>query len=150
MAEQNSRQSAKTIAGTKLQVNEYGRLRVAVIQMPATSAFANGDTMGGVIVPAGSRFTAGSLASIAAGAASSTVSIGIRDPLTKVAIDATAIANAVSLTTAAAGLALNNGTKLTGGADYVTTQDVEVYLTFGGAAPSANQQGRFEIEYVGA
>lgn len=150
MPEFQSRQSAKIALGQKLNANENGRERTVVIQSPVTHAILNGDTVAsGVIIPAGARFTADSLVRCAALGASVTMSIGIRDPITKVAIDATAIASALAVATAQAGLAANNGTKMTNGQEYVTTQDVEPYLTFGGANLTANTQFVAEVRYIG-
>lgn len=149
MAEVKSRQSALVEATKKvLPTDAHGRRRIIVITTPAAFTAALNDTMGsGAVVPAGARFTAGSIVSCAAGAASSTLSIGFRHPETKAVFDATAIASGVDI--AAAGQKeANNGTKVADGIEHVISQPVEVYLTFTGAAPQANQAIRAEIEYV--
>ncbi|ANA34465.1 hypothetical protein [Ralstonia mannitolilytica] len=149
MAEIASRQSTNVAANKKVMPTDaHGRRRSIIITTPATFTAALNDTMGsGAVIPAGARFTADSWVSCAAGAASSTLSIGIRDPKTQEAIDATAIASGVAISSAG-NLAANNGTKVAAGIEYVTTQPVEVYLTFTGATPQANQAIRVEVEYI--
>ncbi|MGL4576675.1 MAG: hypothetical protein ACRCV9_17950 [Burkholderiaceae bacterium] len=123
----------------------YGRKRTIIIETPAVHAIALNDTMGsGFKLPTGARLLSGSTVNVlGAGAASSTASIGLRNFDTKVASDATAVASAVALTTAAR-VAANNGTGLGNGVLVGANQ--ELYVTFTGAAPTANQQIRFEIE----
>lgn len=149
MAEVNTTQGAKLIAKTKLAPYEsFGRKRILASKMPAVFAqLAINDTIFIGRVPAGSRFTLNSKVSCAAGTASSTVDIGIRSSKTGVVIDADGIAAAVN--TAAAGQKdANTGVLIASGAEYVTTEEVDVYATATGAVLAANQALKFEIEYV--
>src|SRR4051812_43117029 len=150
MAELNTATRTKVAqtAGVKAPAASHNRVRVAVIETPAAWTAANGDTAGtSLVLLQGSRLLCPVTLSNGTGAASSTVSVGIRDNLTKVAIDATAVLAATAITTAATAQ-VNTGTKLTAGQFYVMPQDVELYLTFGGAAPTANQAIRVEVSYV--
>lgn len=149
MAEVKSRQSTQVDATKKVMpADAHGRRRIVVITTPAAFTAALNDTMGsGAVIPPGARFTMGSRVSCAAGAASSTISIGFRHPDTKAVFDATAIASGVDIAAAGEKTA-NNGTKVAAGIEHVTTQAVEPYITFTGAAPQANQAIRVEIEYV--
>ena len=135
-------------AGTKAHPTELNRIRAAIIDSAAVFTAANGDTFAThLIIPAGSRIMAGVLLSCAAGTASTTLSIGLRDAITKVAIDATAILNAASIASAAT-LYLFTGTKVLSGLYYIVPQDAEIYGTFGGGTPLANQALRAEIQWV--
>lgn len=152
MAEINSR-AVTALAGTasgpgKVRPSDfYGRKRVVIIETPATHAAALNDTIGsGFRLPAGARLLSSSIVNVlGAGAASSTLSVGLRNFDTKVATDATAVASAVALTTVAR-LAANNGTGLGNGV--LAAAGLELYATFTGAAPTANQQVRVEVEMV--
>lgn len=136
------------VAGQKASGGSHNRVRELIIDTPAAWSAANGDTAGTELyIPMGGRLCAPVVLSNGAGAASSTISVGIRDARTKVAIDATAILAATAITSAGT-QTLTTGTKVTGGQYYVMPQDVEVFLTFGGAAPQANQAIRIEIGYV--
>lgn len=135
------------VAGSKMNAASNNRERVAIIDTAAAYSAANGDTFGtGIIIPKGARLLAPYLSN-AAGNASSTLSIGIRDAVTGVAVDATALINAASLAAASAGQ-VNTGTKIVNGQYYVMPQDVELYGTFGGATPLANAAIRVEVQYV--
>lgn len=153
MAEVTSRQ-VTTLAGSstgpgKVRPSDfYGRKRVVIIETPATyTAPAVSDTIGsGFRLPPGARLLSSSVVNVlGAGAASSTLSVGLRDFTTKVATDATAVASAVSLTAAGRPVA-NNGTSLTNGT--LTAANQELYATFTGATGTANQQIRVEVEIV--
>lgn len=152
MAEITSRGVAKLAAvpGTgKMTPGDFGgRVRSVIIETPATHAAALNDTIGsGVSIPAGARFLGlGAVQVIGAGAASSTLSIGLRNPDTKVAIDAGAIATGVALTTAGRIPAVN-GTYVNANGT-VSAASAEVYATFTGANPTANQQIRAEVFFV--
>jgi hypothetical protein len=99
-------------------------------------------------IPAGSRILPTGALECAAGAASSTLSIGLRRASTGAVISATQIASAVNLT--AAGVkALNNGAGFAG-AGYVTPEDVIVYGTFTGATNTANQAISVYLPFVPA
>lgn len=135
------------VAGSKMTATANNRERVAIIDTAAAYSAANGDTFGtGIIIPKGARLLAPYLSN-AAGNASSTLSVGIRDAVTGVAVDATALINAASLAAASAGQ-VSTGTKIVNGQYYVMPQDVELYGTFGGATPLANAAIRVEVQYV--
>ncbi len=142
-----TRTKVAQVAGSKMTATANNRERVAIIDTAAAYSAANGDTFGtGIIIPKGARLLAPYLSN-AAGNASSTLSIGIRDAVTGVAVDATALINAASLAAASAGQ-INTGTKIVNGQYYVMPQDVELYGTFGGATPLANAAIRVEVQYV--
>lgn len=150
MAEVNvTRTKLAQVAGTKSPASAHNRLRMAVVTMAAAyAAPAQNDTAGtGIILAKGTRLVNGVSLSNGAGTTSSTLSVGLRNPVTLVAIDATAIVNAAAIT-AAANAAVATGTKLVTGQDYVLLEDAEIYLTFSGAAGAANQQIRVEVPYV--
>lgn len=142
-----TRTKVAQVAGSKMTATANNRERVAIIDTAAAYSAANGDTFGtGIIIPKGARLLAPYLSN-AAGNASSTLSIGIRDAVTGVAVDATALINAASLAAASAGQ-ISTGTKIVNGQYYVMPQDVELYGTFGGATPLANAAIRVEVQYV--
>jgi hypothetical protein len=143
------RSQADKTAGRKSPAAVQNRLRVAVIQtVAAYTAPAQNDTIGtGLIIPQGARFLLPITLSNGAGTASSTLAVGIRDPITKVAISADAVMAATAIASAATAQ-VNTGTKCITGQEYFTTQDVELYLTVAGAAGLANQQIRVEVPYL--
>lgn len=150
MAEINTTQGAKIVnKSPKLLPHEsFGRKRILAAKMPATYAQgAIADTLFLGRIPAGSRLTLDSWVSCAAGTASCTLNIGIRSTRTGTVISATGIASAIDV--AAAGQkAANNGALIASGAEYVTTEEVDVYATIAGAVLAANQALKFEIGYV--
>ncbi|MGU2439558.1 hypothetical protein ACTXHA_04070 [Burkholderia cenocepacia] len=149
MAEINTAQAAKLVAGKKLSPHEQGgRKRILASKMPATYAqLAIGDTVFIGRVPVNSRFTLNSSVGCAAGTASSALDIGVRSSETGEVIDVAAIAAGVNV--AAAGVKpANTGTLIVGGAEYVTEETVDVFATVRGAVVAANQSIKFEIEYV--
>ncbi|VWD22372.1 hypothetical protein BCO18442_04016 [Burkholderia contaminans] len=149
MAEFNTTQAAKLIAGKKLSPHEQGgRKRILASKMPAAYAqIAIGDTVFIGRVPVNSRFTLNSSVGCAAGTASSALDIGIRSSDTGEVIDAAAIAAGVNI--AAAGVKpANTGARIGSGAEYVTEEAVDVFATVRGAVVAANQALKFEIEYV--
>lgn len=148
MAEINSRQAALIAANSKALSNSVGKKRTLIITSPAVAAWAQNDTVAsGIRIQKGARFLASSKGSMAAMGAGVTLGVGIRDFATKAVINATGIASAVDV--AAAGrVDLNNGALVAAGVEYVALQDVEVYATLGGAAPTANAQFRLEIDYI--
>lgn len=143
------RSQADKTAGRKSPAAVQNRVRVAVVQTVATyTAPANGDTIGtGLIIPQGARLLLPVTLSNGTGTVASTLAVGIRDPITKVAISADAVMAATAIATAATAQ-VNTGTKCINGQEYFTTQDVELYLTVAGAAGLANQQIRVEIPYL--
>ncbi|HRU10747.1 MAG TPA: hypothetical protein P5144_15330 [Thermoanaerobaculia bacterium] len=149
MAEITSRQvTARVLPGRAEPSQEGGKVRKVFITSPAAVTWANGDTIGsGKILPAGVRFTAGSIASHAAMAASVVLAVGIRDA-SGTEIDADGICASVSVASAGR-TAINNGALVAAGVEYITTVPCEVYATLSGATPTANAQIRIEVEYVG-
>lgn len=148
MAEQVSRQAAKIAAGTKLKNHEaLGKKSVVVITSPATVTWANGDTIASpVLLPKGTRLTAGSIVSNAAMGTSVVLDVGVRGK-TGTAIDADGIAASVAVATAGR-TALNNGALVAAGVEYELLEDAYVYATLSGATPTANAQIRIEVEVI--
>lgn len=144
-----TRSRVAQVAGRKATATTLNRNRVAIIDTPAAyAAPASGDTFGtGIILPKGSRLLCPMTLSNAANTAALTLSLGIRDAITKVAIDATAILAATGITSAGTAQ-FNTGTKMTGGQFYEMPQDVEIYGTFAGAAGTANAAIRAEIPFI--
>lgn len=151
MAEVLSKQQILLAAGKKLMGGQdQGHDRVQLFSSPTlAAALAVNDTMGSsVLIPAGSRLLQSTI-SCAAGSAGQVFDVGIRDFMTKVVIDQTAIANGIGVNNAGTYLA-NNGTKVSNGVDYVTTQNVEVFITNRGAAGPVNHQFNVRTAYLGA
>lgn len=147
MAEINTLQAANRAAGIKGPAGDHNGVRVAVVTMPAAWTAANGDTAAtGIILPAGARPMFPRV-SCAAGAASSTMSVGLRNAKTGAVLSATALVDAQAITSATNALAVS-GTAIRNGANYTVPVDAEIYLTFGGANPTANQAIRVEVPYV--
>jgi hypothetical protein len=149
MAEVNTTQAAKLVARTKLAPHEsHGRVRILASKMPAVFAqLAVNDTILIGRIPVNSRILSRALVGCSAGTASSTMDIGLRKSRDGTVIDADGIA--ASVNTAAAGQKdANTGALIASGAEYVTTEEVEVYATVTGAVLAANQVLKFEIPYV--
>lgn len=151
MAEVNGRIPTEVAANRKALYDSQAKSFVAVCEMPTTHAGAAiGDTIGfGVVLKKGARLLCPVTLSNGAGAASSALAIGLRDPVTKVAIDATAILAATAISAAQA-IQASTGTKLTAGQRYVLLTDAEIYGTVSGAAVPANQAIRVEVPYLAA
>lgn len=131
----------------KAHPTAFNRPRVMFIDPPPTWSAANGDTAPtALVLPAGSRLMPEVTISSAAGNAGSTVSVGLRNAATKEVLDATAIVNAASLATAQVQQVMT-GTKSNNGQFYTTPVDAEVFLTFGGATPLANQAYAISFEF---
>lgn len=143
------RSQADQTAGRKSPPAVQNGVRCAVAQTVAVyAAPAQNDTAGTkLLLKTGTRILLPITVSNGTGTAASTLSVGLRDAVTKVAIDATAIVNAAAIATAGT-VQVNTGTKCTAGQEYFLLADAEVYLTFGGAAGLANQQIRVEIMYL--
>ena len=150
-AEVLGRMPTELAAGRKVMFDTQARSFMAVAEMPLVHAGAQiADTIGfGIILKKGDRLLCPPTLSNGAGTASSTLAIGLRDPVTKVAIDATAILAATAIN-AAQTIQANTGTKLTAGQRYVLPQDAEIYGTVAGAAIPANQAIRVEVPYIPA
>jgi hypothetical protein len=73
--------------------------------------------------------------------------IGLRSAKTGAVIDADGIAVGIDIA-AAGNKAANNGALIANGAEYVTTECVDVYGTIRGAVLAANQALKVEISYV--
>jgi hypothetical protein len=143
-----TRTAVAIAAGQKTHPAAHNRVRSVIIDTPATYTAANGDTFGtGIVLLKGSRLLAPITLSNNTNAASVTLSLGLRNNATKVAVDATALCAATAITTATCAQ-LNTGTKLTAGQYYVLDADMEIYGAFGGATPTANVAIRAEIQYV--
>jgi hypothetical protein len=116
--------------------------------MPAVYASAAiNDTIFVGRIPAGSRILADSAVSCGTGTASSTLDIGLRSTKTGTVLSATGIATGVDIATSGVKFA-NSGAYVTAGAEFVTTEETDVYATVKGAALAANQALKFEIYYV--
>lgn len=148
MAEIYSTQQVNKNAARKSAPADNNKSRTLTVSMPAAWGASNGDTVGtGQVLPPACRVT-GVRISNAAGAASSTVSAGIRKLSDGSQADADALINAQGLTSAAY-TAVYSGALLTAGQSAVMPNyETEVFLTFGGANPTANQQFRIEVDYV--
>ena len=149
MAEVNSYQAAEIAAGRKLKHCDNGNVRRLVFTTPATfSQLAIGDTMAsGQFIPKGSRILA-VWKGHGTGTASSTADIGLRKRDGTV-VDADGLSALTTLTTATTvDLSVGTGALMAAGVDYVTADDVEVYLTAQGAVLAANQDVRITVEYI--
>lgn len=148
MAEILARAATEFAAGRKVLSDTMSRGSVCVAEMPTTWTAAASDTVAtGIVIPKGARILAPVTVSNGTGTASQTLSVGLRNNLTKVAIDATGIVNAAAITTAAC-LQFNTGTMLTAGQRTVLAEDAEVYFTFSAHTPTANQAIRVEFVYT--
>lgn len=149
MAEVNTTQGAKLVASQKLAPHEsFGRIRILASKMPAAHpGAAINDTIFIGRVPVGSRFLSDAIVSCAAGAATSVLDIGLRKSRDGTVIDADGLAVGIDIAAAGAKDALN-GALIANGAEYVTTEEVDVYATVRVAAMPANQALKVEIPYV--
>lgn len=153
MPEITSRQAAKLAAtttgfGKQAPHEALGKKRIIVITTPATHSAAQNDTIGsGIPLPIGTRLTSLARISCNAGAASSQMSVGIRNFATKAEIDADGIGAAVTISSATVA-GFSSGALVTNGVEYVTTEVSEIYATWTNAAPQANQQIRLEVEVI--
>lgn len=149
MAEFNSTQKTGRIATptVKISPTDHGKAMVMVATLAATFDPAQNDTFStGIVLPKGSRLLrSGKLAHGAFGA-SCTMNVGIRDAAGTV-IAATGLASALAIASAAV-RDLNTGSLFGTAAGPIMTQDVEVYCTFTGADPAANQPLEVEIHYI--
>lgn len=149
MAEVLGRLPTEVAAGRKVLYDTQGEKSLAVCEMPlvhAGAAIADTITFG-IVLKKGARLLCPVTLSNGAGTAASTLAVGLRNPVTKVAIDATAILAATAIN-AAQTVQANTGTKLTNGQRYVLDQDAEIYGTVAGAAVPANQAIRVEVPYL--
>lgn len=149
MAEVNTTQGAKLVASQKLASHEsFGRVRMLASKMPAVHAGAAvNDTVLIGRIPVGSRILLGARVSCGAGTATSVLDIGLRKSKDGTVIDADGIAVGVDIA-AAGNKSAESGALITSGAEYVTTEEVDVYGTVRVAAIPANQVLKVEIPYV--
>lgn len=149
MAEVNTTQAAKLAAHTKLAPHEsHGRVRILASKMPAAYAqLAIDDTIFIGRLPVNSRILGTGIVSCAAGTATGVLDIGLRKTSDGTVIDADGIAVGVDIA-AAGNKAANTGLLIKDGAEYVTTEEVDVYATAKTAVVAANQALKFEIPYV--
>lgn len=144
-----TRSGAAITLGQMTNPVAQNRVRMAVFEMaPVYAATAAGDTVGtGLVLAKGTRLLCPCTLSNGANTAALTLALGLRDAVTKVAVDATAIMAATGIT-AAATAQVSTGTKLTAGQFYTLPQDCEIYGTLAGAAGTANAAIRAEIPYM--
>jgi hypothetical protein len=149
MAEVKSTQTTAIAAGYKvLPSADGGRQRnfFAEYLAPASTQ-AVSDTIYLGDLPKGARINHDWLVNCSTGTASCTLDIGFRSKATGTVIDVDGIAALISVATAGSVLA-NNGSSLTGGLSYVTTEAVEVYATIRAAVLAASQKLIVEGSYV--
>lgn len=150
MAEVNSQQAALVAAGSKIKHCDNGKVECLVMTTPETFAqLAIDDTMAsGQWIPKGSRILSVWKGN-GTGTASSTCDIGLRKRDGTV-VDADGLSVAAALATATTiDVNVSTGALLAAGKDYVTEDEVEVYLTAKGAVLAANQDVRITVWYVG-
>lgn len=149
MPEINGRFPAEVAAGRKVLHDSVGETSTAVCEMPTVHAGAAiGDTIGfGHILKRGARLLLPVSLSNSAGTASCTLAVGLRNPVTKVAISVNGVLAATSIASAQ-NIQANTGTLLTGGQRAVLDQDAELYGTVAGAAIPANQAIRVEVPFL--
>lgn len=149
MAEVNTTQGAKLVANQKLMPHEsHGRIRALASKMPAVHAGAAiNDTIFIGRLPIGSRILTDGIVGCGAGTATSVLDIGLRKSRDGTVIDADGIAVGIDIAAAGNKDAIN-GALITNGAEYITTEEVDVYATVRVAALAANQVLKIELPYV--
>ena len=149
MAEFDARQVTNIESSPRVRnpASDYGKLMVACATTPATAAWAQNDTWStGIIIPKGSRVLRSGRMSHAAWGSSVTCDVGIR-ALDGTVVDVDGIADGLDI--AAAGVKeLDGGSMFAAGVSYVTTQDVEVYVSALSANPTDNAQMEIEIHFL--
>ena len=149
MAEVKSTQMTSVAAGYKLLPSADGgreRLFFAEYLAPASTQ-AVSDTIYLGDLPKGARIRHDWIVNFSTGTASCTIDVGFRSKATGTVIDVDGIAAAVAITTAGQS-ALVNGSSLTTGLTYTTTEVVEVYATIRTAVLPASQKLIIEGSYV--
>jgi hypothetical protein len=112
--------------------------RTLVASTPAAyAAQAVNETFDLFIIPKGARVLPFGRVECAAGASSSTLSIGLRNRATGVVISATSLATGININAAGVKDA-NNGAAFAGGG-FVAADELVAYATFTGATNTANQ-----------
>jgi hypothetical protein len=150
-AEVNARIPTELAANRKALFDSQGKSFVAVAELPLThAAYQIGDLIAyGIVLKKGTRLLAPVTLSNNAGTAACTLAVGLRNNLTKVAVDATAILAATAIN-AAQTIQANTGTKIAAGLRYVLTEDCEIYGTVAGAVLAIDQAVRLEVPYIAA
>ena len=139
-----------SVPRAKVRPQDNGQsVKIVIAQTPTTYiAQVVNELFDMGVIPQGSRLTLNTVVECAAGAVSSTLSIGLRSMATGVVVSATQIASAVNLN--AAGIkAANNGAAFAG-TGYICPEDMVAYGTFTGATNTANQQITVYLEYLPA
>ena len=149
MAEVKSTQTTTIANGYKgLPTADHGRRRIFFAEYLApASTQAVSDTIYLGDLPKGARICKDWVVSFSTGTASCTIDVGFRSKATGTVIDVDGIAAAVAITTAGQS-GLNNGSSLTAGLSYVTTEVVEVYATIRTAVLAASQKLIIEGSFV--
>ena len=149
MAEVKSTQTTAIAAGQKLLPSVDGGTRRQFFAefVNGASTVAISDTIYLGDLPKGARICKDWVVSFSTGTASCTLDVGFRSKATGTVIDVDGIAALVAVTTAGQS-GLNNGSALTAGLSYATTEAVEVYATVRAAVLAANQKLVFEGSYV--
>lgn len=152
MAEFSARQITGLTTAPKTKVLPYdnGGLNVLVGTTPAAAAWAQNDTFVIGTIPKGSRVLRSGKVWHGAFGASVTMTVGLRDAVTKTAVDAAGILASASVATAGLVKNLDTGALLNQAGGYITTADLEVYATLAGADPTDNIQAEFEIHFLTA
>lgn len=152
MAEFNSRQITSLASSPKVKASPYdtGKISVLIGTTPATAAWAQNDTFLIGVIPKGSRILRSGKVWHGAFGASVTMSVGVRAAGGGTVVDAAGILAATSAATAGLVKNLDTGALLNAANGYVTTQDVDVYATLGGANPTDDIQAEFEVHYIAA
>jgi len=148
-AEVKSTQTTAIAAGYKvLPSADGGRKRCFYAEyVNGASTLAIADTIYLGDLPKGARILHDWVVNCSAGTASCTLDIGFRKKSDGTVIDVDGIAALIAVSSAG-NIAAVNGSSITGGLSYVTTEVVEVYATVRAAVLAANQKLIFEGSYV--
>jgi hypothetical protein len=149
MAEVKSTQTTAIAAGYKvLPSADGGRKRAFYAEyVNGASTLAIADTIYLGDLPKGARILHDWVVNCSAGTASCTLDIGFRKKSDGTVIDVDGIAALIAVSSAG-NIAAVNGSSITGGLSYVTTEVVEVYATVRAAVLAASQKLIFEGSYV--
>lgn len=124
-----------------------GKHRSAYGRYTYAAGGAIGDTIDFCVIPKGARLTMFGIVSCSAGTASATMDLGLKSLATGTAVDADGIAAAVNIAAAGQKTA-NGGALVTGGAEYILTEDCILYGTVAAAAPPSGQSIVVDVPYV--
>lgn len=149
MAEVKSTQTTAIAAGYKVLPSAHGGRRRGFYAeyVNGASTLAIADTIYLGDLPKGARILHDWVVNCSAGTASCTLDIGFRKKSDGTVIDVDGIAALIAVSSAG-NIAAVNGSSITGGLSYVTTEVVEVYATVRAAVLAANQKLIFEGSYV--